>query len=63
MERVLVDGVHAVHAVMGANFTFGHRAAGTVENLPELGAPYGLTAEGVALVEVEKPDGLVVVDP
>ena len=32
---------------MGANFTFGHKAAGTVENLPALGAPYGLTAEGV----------------
>jgi riboflavin kinase/FMN adenylyltransferase len=53
VERVLVGGVHAVHAVMGANFTFGHRAAGNVENLPEMGSPYGLSAEGVALVEVE----------
>ena len=53
VERVLVGGVHALHAVMGANFTFGHKAAGTVENLPALGAPYGLTAEGVALVEVD----------
>jgi riboflavin kinase/FMN adenylyltransferase len=53
VDRVLAGGVHAVHAVMGANFTFGHRAAGTVENLPELGAPYGLTAESVGLVEVE----------
>jgi riboflavin kinase/FMN adenylyltransferase len=53
VERVLVNGVHAVHAVMGANFTFGHRAAGTVENLPQLGEPYELTAEGVGLVEVE----------
>jgi riboflavin kinase/FMN adenylyltransferase len=53
VERVLVGGVHAVHAVMGANFTFGHKAAGTVANLPELGAPFGLTAEGVALIEVE----------
>ena len=52
VERVLVAGVHAMHAVMGANFTFGHRAAGTLDNLPELGAPYGLTAEGVGLVEV-----------
>ena len=54
VRQVLVDGVHAVHAVMGANFTFGHRAAGTVENLPELGAPYGLTAEGVWLVDLER---------
>ena len=53
VQRVLVDGVHAVHAVMGANFTFGNRAAGTVENLPELGAPFGLTAEGVPLVDLE----------
>ena len=53
VQRVLVDGVHAVHAVMGANFTFGHRAAGTVENLPALGSPYGLTAESVPLVDLE----------
>lgn len=50
---VLAGGIHAVHAVVGANFTFGHRAAGTVENLPELGAPAGITAESVSLVELE----------
>ena len=49
---VLVHGVHAVHAVMGTNFTFGHRALGTVENLPVLGEPYGLSAEGVELVDL-----------
>ena len=53
VHDVLVGGLHAVHAVMGANFTFGHRAAGTVDRLPELGAPYGLTAEGVPLVELD----------
>jgi riboflavin kinase/FMN adenylyltransferase len=53
VRDVLVGGLHAVHAAMGANFTFGHRAAGTVETLPAMGAPYGLTAEGVALVEIE----------
>jgi riboflavin kinase/FMN adenylyltransferase len=53
VRDVLSGGVHAVHAVMGANFTFGHRAAGTVDRLPELGAPYGLTAEGVPLVELD----------
>jgi riboflavin kinase / FMN adenylyltransferase len=53
VDRVLSAGVHATHAVMGANFTFGHKAAGTVENLPELGEPYGLTAESVGLVEVD----------
>ena len=63
MRDVLVGGVHALHAVMGANFTFGHKAAGTVEDLPALGAPFGLTAEGVPLVERGRPDRLVVVDP
>jgi riboflavin kinase/FMN adenylyltransferase len=31
VRDVLVGGLHATHAVMGVNFTFGHRAAGTVE--------------------------------
>jgi riboflavin kinase/FMN adenylyltransferase len=53
VRRVLVGGVHAGHAVMGANFTFGHRAAGTVATLPAMGAPFGLTAEGVPLVEID----------
>ena len=53
VSDILVGGLHAVHAVMGANFTFGHRAAGTIENLPQLGAPHGLTAEGVGLLELD----------
>ena len=52
VENVLVRGIHAVHARMGANFTFGYKARGNVELLKELGAPYGLTAEGVPLVDV-----------
>ncbi|MGQ0668766.1 MAG: bifunctional riboflavin kinase/FAD synthetase [Actinomycetota bacterium] len=52
VRRVLLEGLHADHAVVGANFTFGHRAAGNLEVLQALGAPYGLTAEGVALVEL-----------
>jgi len=50
---VLVKGVHAVHAVMGANFTFGFKAAGTIDTLPSMGEPYGLTAEPVGLVELD----------
>ncbi len=53
VRDVLVGRVHAVHARVGANFTFGYRGAGNVEALQEMGAPHGLTAEGVALVEVE----------
>ena len=51
VREVLVEGVHARHAVMGANFTFGFKAAGTVESLPAMGAPFGLTVEGVSLAE------------
>ncbi len=57
VRDVLVAGVHAEHAAMGANFTFGFRALGTMQNLPALGAPYGLTAETVGLLVV---DGRVV---
>lgn len=53
VREVLVDGVHAAHAVMGANFTFGHKAAGTVGSLPTMGAAFGLTAEGVDLVDLD----------
>ena len=52
VREVLTEGVHGVHARMGRNFTFGHKAAGNVETLKEMGAPYGLTAEGVELLEV-----------
>ncbi|HET8526024.1 MAG TPA: bifunctional riboflavin kinase/FAD synthetase [Actinomycetota bacterium] len=53
IARVLADGLHADHCVMGANFTFGHRAAGTVELLIETGPRWGFTAERVELVELE----------
>ncbi len=51
VRDILVGAIHAEHAAMGANFTFGFRALGTMRNLPDLGAPYGLTAEAVPLVE------------
>lgn len=54
---VLRDGLHAVHCVMGANFTFGHRARGNVAMLISEGARHGFTAERVDLVEL---DGRVV---
>ena len=49
VERVLVDGLHAAAVVVGANFRFGHRAAGDVTTLRELGAQHGFTAEGIPL--------------
>jgi riboflavin kinase/FMN adenylyltransferase len=50
---VLVGGTHARHAAMGANFTFGFKALGTMENLALMGEPFGLTAEAVPLVQLD----------
>jgi riboflavin kinase/FMN adenylyltransferase len=47
VSEVLVGALHAEAVVVGANFTFGHRGAGTVETLRELGLP----ACGVDLVD------------
>ena len=53
VRDVLVGGLHAVHARVGANFTFGHRAAGTVATLREVGEPLGMTADEVELFAIE----------
>jgi riboflavin kinase/FMN adenylyltransferase len=53
VRDVLVEGLHAVHARVGANFTFGHRASGTVATLREVGGPLGLTADEVELFTLE----------
>jgi riboflavin kinase/FMN adenylyltransferase len=47
---ILVGGLHARHAAMGANFTFGFKALGTMENLPALAAPFDLSVQTVPLV-------------
>lgn len=57
VREVLVGGLHAVHARVGANVTFGHKAAGTVGTLREAGEPLGMTADEVELVVI---DGRVV---
>jgi riboflavin kinase/FMN adenylyltransferase len=49
VERVLVTGLHAEVVVVGANFRFGHRAAGDVAFLREAGAAAGFGAIGVPL--------------
>ncbi len=50
VRTVLVDGLHAAAVVIGENFRFGHRAAGDVALLTELGEKYGFTAQGVPLL-------------
>lgn len=57
VRDVLIDGLHAAHARVGANFTFGHRAAGTVAVLRDVGEPLGMTADQVGLFTI---DGRVV---
>ena len=56
-KSVLVEGLHAEHVVVGANFTFGYKGVGTVATLGELGRTLGFLAEGVPLLEI---DGRVV---
>src|SRR5919202_1827005 len=47
---VLVEHLHAVAVVVGENFRFGHRAAGDVAGLAEIGERFGFGATGVPLV-------------
>jgi riboflavin kinase / FMN adenylyltransferase len=55
VTKVLVDRLNAADVVVGENFRFGHRAAGTIDTLRELGTAAGFTAEGVGLVGSGKP--------
>ncbi|HEY2130562.1 MAG TPA: bifunctional riboflavin kinase/FAD synthetase [Streptosporangiaceae bacterium] len=50
VRTVLADRLHARWAVVGENFRFGHRAAGDVRLLAELGEKYEFGAEGVPLL-------------
>ena len=48
-HHVLVERLHAAAVVVGRNFRFGHRAAGDVALLEELGARFGFAVEGLEL--------------
>ena len=50
VRAVLVDKLHTRRVVVGENFRFGHRAAGDVALLAELGEKYDFSAEGVPLL-------------
>ncbi|MGW2839062.1 bifunctional riboflavin kinase/FAD synthetase [Streptomyces sp. NPDC001493] len=57
--KVLVDRLHARTVIEGPNFRFGHRAAGNVGLLSELGSTYDYTVEVVDLfVTGEVGEGL-----
>jgi riboflavin kinase/FMN adenylyltransferase len=49
VSRVLVSALHAVEVHVGENFRFGHRAAGDVTTLRELGAAQGFAVVAVPL--------------
>ncbi len=50
VRAVLVDRLHAARVVVGEDFRFGHRAAGDIGLLTELGAKYDFVAEGEPLL-------------
>jgi len=52
VQRILVDGLAARHAVVGSNFTFGHQAVGTLMLLAALGDAAGFSVEGVGLLHL-----------
>jgi riboflavin kinase/FMN adenylyltransferase len=47
VRRVLIDALHATVVVVGEDFRFGHRAAGDVTLLRQLGERLGFTVEAV----------------
>ena len=51
-HTVLVEHLYAAQVVVGRNFTYGHKAAGTVETLTEEGRRFGFGVEGVDLTSV-----------
>jgi len=53
VRRVLVEGTGIRHAVIGSNFTFGHKAMGNLAVLTDLGAENGFTVEGVGLIRID----------
>lgn len=51
VSRVLVDSLHAAHVVVGANFRFGRKALGDVNELERLGKRFGFEVTVVELVD------------
>src|SRR5690606_26037517 len=51
VDRVLMGPLEARGVVVGANFRFGHGAAGDVDTLTRLGQERGFEVVGVALLE------------
>src|SRR5699024_10728889 len=50
VHELLVENLHVVEVVVGENFTFGKKAAGTVDTLRRAGEQFGFAVESVSLV-------------
>jgi riboflavin kinase / FMN adenylyltransferase len=50
VHDLLVERLHVVEVVIGDNFTFGRKAAGTVATMREMGARFGFAVDGVGLL-------------
>jgi len=50
VHEVLIDRLHVAAVVVGEDFRFGHKGAGTVELLQQLGDQWGFAVEGVPLL-------------
>lgn len=53
VQHVLAGPVQAQHVVVGGNFRFGHKAAGDVTTLADLGPVFDFTSEGVTLLQMD----------
>ena len=53
VEEILVDALHVSTVLVGRDFRFGHKGAGTPDLLRELGPQYGFTVDVVEDVYVE----------
>lgn len=53
VESILVRGLNVRHLVVGQDFRFGSKGAGTAETLNELGAEFGFSVEVIAPVLVD----------
>ena len=49
-HETLVAKLHAAAVVVGANFRFGHKAAGDIVALTEFGRTFGFTVQGIPLL-------------
>ncbi len=55
VQRVVVDALCADEVVVGESFRFGHRAAGDVDALAELGEEYGFTVTALGIAGDGQP--------